>query len=533
MKRKNWICFLLIFLIGLSAFAFTTHSSSASAAPILSAVLSGTTNQYNIPQQATGTTFQVDVRVDNVASVSAGINGISYNLTWNPAILECTAQKDNNKYLPDEQDLGDIAADNTLGLVIIGQVSVDTSNSSASTLKSGVSATFTFQVLSSGSCTIGIEQTGPKIAYLTYPSGSGANLYANVQGTTVMNATYGVAASLLPHGPIANFTPSDGTYFAVGSNVTLNATSSQSGYDGTEACPITDYSWLVEFANGTQFVTATGVTANFIASTLGAFRITLIVTAPAQNPPDNPNFSTTNSSSDIIQVVTNPQATILNVFTNQGGLGSGTNGGTYGPLQQVQIFAHVTNQELSISNQTVVFYVQNPEGDIIVIREGVTNTTGIASVSFRLPNPDLTAPQMSFGNWSIAAYINSEDLTVNATTYFTFSYQSGIQKVTIPASVNTSETLPIQLTINNQYLSQQWTQLSITVSDQAGVPIASSIISTPQQVQNVTVIDTTITIPSWAFPGQATVYFCLLTNAMSSESIPIAPETTATFQILP
>jgi hypothetical protein len=93
------------------------------------------------------------------------------------------------------------------------------------------------------------------------------------------------------------------------------------------------------------------------------------------------------------------------------------------------------------------------------------------------------------------------------------------------------EAVPIQLTINSSYLPLQWSQLSITIFDSAGIPIGSSTFST-SQAQIITVISSDIIIPSTAFPGQATVYICLLTNATNTHSVPLSPETTATFNIL-
>jgi len=518
----------LVILVAMSAFYFMTNLTNAGNNPTISAVLSGTTDVNIIPAQAIGTTFSVDIRVDNIAGVSPGVDAASYNVTWDPTVLSCTAQQDN-KWLPDQFDT-DIPANNTIGLVGIGQVAFDTSNASVCTTTSGVSTTLTFQVLSSGNCTIGIEQSSPIVPLLQSPNGD-VVAGAAVAGVVVQNATYGISASLLPHGPIASFTPTDGSYFQVGTLIALNATSSQPGYDGTQACPITSYAWLVQYFNGTQFTTLSGVTANFTASALGAFNVILIVTAPSSNPPSNPNFSTTNSTTATIQIVTTLQPTTIQVYTDQGGIGGQT--GTYGPLQLVQMYALVKNQNVPVVGQSVVFNVENPNSTLIDVIGNVTDSTGTATASFRLPNLDLTAPQISFGTWTITASINSLSPAVSNSTSFMFSYQSGIENVTVPASISTSETLPIQLTINNQYLSQQWTELSISIFDQAGIPIGSAMISTPQQVQNVMVVDTTIIIPSWAFPGQATIYFCLLTNSTSTQYVPIAPETEATFNILP
>ena len=59
-------------------------SVQASGNPTLSVVKSGTTNVTTIPAGIVGSTFSVDVRVDNIGDVSPGINGLSYSLSYDP-----------------------------------------------------------------------------------------------------------------------------------------------------------------------------------------------------------------------------------------------------------------------------------------------------------------------------------------------------------------------------------------------------------------------------------------------------------------
>jgi hypothetical protein len=198
------------------------------------------------------------------------------------------------------------------------------------------------------------------------------------------------------------------------------------------------------------------------------------------------------------------------------------------------MYALVKNNNISLTNQNVLFTIQNSNKSIIATRQGVTNGSGIATAQFRLPCPDPNSPQTTFGTWYITALVNSSSLSANDSSAFDFSYSSylgGFQKVQMPTSVHRLETLPIQVTVNSSYYPFQWSQLSITVFDQAGIPIGSSTVST-SQTQVLTVISSDITIPSWAFTGQAKVCICLLTNSSNSQAVPLSPETVATFTIL-
>ncbi len=539
MKLRKSICILLLLAIGLSVIFMTLNPTIAGSGtmPILSVVpdgvAGGTSNSTQIPAVVVGSTFTVDVRVDNTGSVKPGISGLTYNLTFDPTVLKLTAFK-----VKQTSFWGSAASDITDPLVqgngsfIENAIIINAGNPGEATTNSGVATTLTFQVLSTGKTNIALKPSDVGIAYMDYPDNAG-NSY-NV-AASIVNAVYGPSPSAPPHGPAASFTPTDGSTFVFNTTVQLNASSSQPGFD-VQTCNITSYAWRLEYLNGTTLTSLTGVTPTFNASALGAFRVILIVTANDTQASPSPSYTSTNSTSAIIDILSSPKSAMLDVFTDTGGIGPGTSSGLYAPLQLVQIYGNLTNSNGSpVTDQDVDFSILNLKNTIILVRQGVTNGSGIASSTFRLPNPDPTAPQYNMGTWSITAAVNISNVIVSDFTNFTFNYQSGIENVNIPATIHTSQTIPIQLTIDNRYLSSQWTQLSITLFDSAGIPIGSANVAAPQQLQNITIVDSAITIPSWAFTGQATAYLCLLTNSTSAsaQNIPLCPETTATFQILP
>ncbi len=540
MKRKPLICLTLVFVIFFSAFLMTTHFIDASSAPILSIVPtgdSGATSTTNIPAQAVGTTFSVDVRVDDYASVNIGgtengISGASYEVTWDPSVLEYVSYTDGS-WLPDQTNAGDLTNKVSSGQLTIGQIAFNTANAmaTADSASGSVSATIKLQVLTTGSTTIALmPQKG--VSYLVAPETvGGLTSGQSVTGVLTANAQYGppTTSSSSVHGPTASFTPIDGSTFKLGSSITLNATSSQPGND-TQTCNITNYAWSIEYLNGTTVTSLTGETTAFNAQIVGTFRIILIVTANDVENPPSPSYISTDSTSAIIDVVSNPQSVTIDVFTDKGGIGEGVSSGAYGPLQLVQTYALVESINTVMPEESVMFTIIDPNGTSFY-RQGVTNATGIAIIqpSFRLPGPNFGSSQTSFGTWTIIASVNILGVTANDTTSFTLNFLNGIENVTIPADIHRNESLPIQLTINNKDLSAESIQLSITLFDQAGIPMANSVIAITQQSQNVTVIDAAITIPAWAFTGQATAYFCLTTN---STNIPLAPEGVATFNIL-
>lgn len=543
MKRKSIICLTLAFLLIFSVLSLSTSLiHAASSAPVLSIVPTGDPGAAAgsttlISAQAVGSTFSVDVRVDNYASVNLGspgavdgISGASYVVTWNPAVLNMTTYIDGS-WLPDQSNPGDLVDQVSQGQLTIGQIAFNLANSfaTADSKAGSVSATITFQVLSTGSTPIALSQQSG-VSYLVAPetAGDGITSGSAVPGTLTANAQYGTPTNSSVFSPTASFTPADGSTFQIGSTITLNAASSTSGND-TQTCPITNYAWSIEYLNGTTFTSLTGENATFTANVLGPFRIILIVIAPDVASPPNPNYISTSSTSAVINVVSSLQSVNVDVYTNEGGVGEGVGGGTYGPLQMVQAYASVTSGNIAMPEERVEFTTLEANGTIYSSTQGVTNQTGIAAISFRLPSPSFGSSQTGFGTWSITGVVDVSGVTVNDTVPFTFSYLSGIENITIPSTISRGETLQIQLTINNQDLSAQWSQLSITIFDNASVPISSSTIAVTQQIQYITVVNAAILIPSWAFTGTATAYFCLLSN---STSLPLAPESLATFNIL-
>jgi hypothetical protein len=426
MKHKSIICLALAFLVVFSVFSVTTRFINATSAPVLSIVptddsgaAAGSTTI--IPAQAVGSTFSVDVRVDNYASVNIGgtengVCGASYIVTWNPAVLKYLSYQDGS-WLPDQNNAGDLTTNAAIGQLLIGQIAFNTANAmaTADSASGSVSATIKFQALSTGSTVIALEPQ-PGVAYLLAPetTADGVTSGHAVPGIQTANAQYG--------------------------------SSSSSG-----------------------------------------------------------------------------QSVNIDVYTSEGASGQ-----TYGPLQLVPTYALITNASVPIPNQSVMFTIRDANGTCYY-RQGDTNENGIATINppFRMP-PDLG--QKSFGTWSITASADVLGETLYTTVNFTFGYVNDIESnVTIPASIYRGETLPIQFTIDNQELSSSLTQVSITLFDNASVPIGSSTLTVTQQTQNITVIDAAIVIPSWAFTGEATAYICLLGN---STSVPLVPESEAHFNIL-
>jgi len=202
-KTKLIPALALAFLVVMPLLLATMPIVKASGnTPVLSVVLSGTTSTTLIPAKSVGSTFSVDVRVDNTSGVSPGINSYSYGLTWNPAVLNVTNVNDafNGSFLNSGanygtvESLGDLPVNNTEGLLIIGDIILNTSDFAACATGSGVLTTVTFEVKAAGESNINLQPSDAGVAYLTYPDSQG-NSHDIVANT--VNAVY---VSLTPSG---------------------------------------------------------------------------------------------------------------------------------------------------------------------------------------------------------------------------------------------------------------------------------------------------------------------------------------------
>jgi len=294
--------------------------------------------------------------------------------------------------------------------------------------------------------------------------------------------------------------------------VAADTSTETSGVLATLTFNITNYGVSPISLSGGYYIATAAIGSPHINVTCNSATVTVLNTAASSTPPPTSNLS---------------NAT-LQVFTNRGGIGA-SNGGTYGPRDLLQIYSSVASQNVSAANQDISFSMQNPNGTTIAIGNALTNQTGIASIQYRLPAPDPNATEITFGTWNITASLNLSQSTLTNTTTFTFNYLSNIENSKMPASIDKGQTLPIELTIDNGLFSAPSSELDITVFDQANVPIGSFTYINTLQLQNFTVIDFTISIPTYAFPGEASMCICLLT----ANGAALAPETITHFQILP
>ena len=181
--NKNLGCIGLLLILGISFLSAALPSALATQTnPIFNIVPSGTSNSTGLTQLPTvgvGSTFSIDIRLDNIDQVTQGINGISYTVTYDPAVLSLTYQGEVKG--PIWSSVSDfvtaiVTKDAVVGSLTEHDVIANLDDLHAAVYSSGVVRTLTFMVLSVGESNIDLQPSDAGVAYLASPDGYGGSV---------------------------------------------------------------------------------------------------------------------------------------------------------------------------------------------------------------------------------------------------------------------------------------------------------------------------------------------------------------------
>jgi hypothetical protein len=455
-----------------------------------------------------GSTFTVQVNIANVQ----GLYGDVFDLSWPSAIVHVTSISEG----PFLKSAGgstlnpatSISNSNPTGSLPsqFNDVLLDSNVASGS----GTLATVTFQVVGFGSGSISLTS-----ARLVSDS-SGTNIPVVTQIPTSIPLNNPTPP---PYGPTAAFTISgnpatvSGNYItipntATSTSIILDASTSTPGFTGSVAAPITAYSWKVngQTVGTTQTVTLTNIAAGDIA-------VDLTVTATGATP-------TTNEITTTYHVL-QAASTGIDLSTQQGGVGAGVPSGPFGPQQQINATANVYSNGAPVAQKDVIFAVYTNNGAQYAYEVARTNSNGIATVSFRLPTPDTQLDSAFGGNWTIVATVDISQQQYTDSAKFMFNYLANVAGVSVaPGTVVRGHGNQIQISasITNITAVSANAIVAFTVVDSNNVPIAATTASFSNSPS------TTLTIPNYAFTGQAKVYVNILSNQPTLSGTPYCPQ---------
>jgi len=340
--------------------------------------------------------------------------------------------------------------------------------------------------------------------------------------------------------PNAEFTPADGSFFDVGTDVPLDGTASTPGIDTLPTvhnCPITEYKWEIDVGNdGTIESTLYGATNSFHCDGPGPVGITLTVTAPDPTPPTAPTYVDHNSEKHVIMQVTPSVGPAIDVYTEKGGIGPG---GVYpfgwsdafGPQEEVTVYAKVTYNVEPVEYKPVGFEMIDKDGTSRDYRVAYTDADGIATTSFRIPWEGSAAEAM-FGDWSIVGTVSISEVIKTDTCYFRFGYIVSIRGIAVTGSpLKKGGTMTIDLDLASISMASKDVILTIVACDECGVPIGLADGAFTVRPEDGVATGYTITIPSWAFVGTGFIYANVFTDYPSAGGVPYCPERSAVFII--
>jgi len=212
---------------------------------------------------------------------------------------------------------------------------------------------------------------------------------------------------------------------------------------------------------------------------------------------------------------------------------------SFGPGENVTIYALVTYNDYPVQNALVSFVVQGPENPIENITQSRvirTNESGVAFINVGLGLQD----EIYFGEWSV---IGKVKIAENIVCQDILSFKVGwiVNIVTIKTidedyveqtEFTTGSRVGIELTLQNIAMTEKKVTITLTVHDELNTPIQfveiENLILHPN---GILVYPYFFMIPKDAVIGEAVVYASAYTDPLSLGGIPYCPEVSKSFFI--
>jgi hypothetical protein len=234
----------------------------------------------------------------------------------------------------------------------------------------------------------------------------------------------------------------------------------------------------------------------------------------------------------------------IDVFTTKkpfDGKGINQSSDAFQPNELVILYANVTYNDYPTANQLVGFRIDNSPNafkNITTVYTSLTNQSGIAQVSFRIPWPDENAEQIIFGEWTVIATADIGGELILDTLTFQVGWIVQVTNITtlnakleFQTRFQQGETVFLNLTVKNIALTNKRATIIINVHDTAKYPIAyvekENLIFQPGE-SNVSAF---FTIPLFATIGVATIAAAPYTDSPGMGGAPYCPALTTEVEI--
>jgi len=181
-------------------------------------------------------------------------------------------------------------------------------------------------------------------------------------------------------------------------NVTVSFDASTSTSDGGY---IVSYEW--NFGDGAN---GTGMFTTKIYTEPGNYTVTLTVT-DSEGEKD--------TASKMVNVIPEPIGAYIDMYNQRGGQGLYEPDGTFNLGETVILTSFLLYENEPVQNKPVGFAVLDPTGEVVLDRSNCTDTYGLASINFTIP--DICSPNI-FGTWIAVATASVSEQVVSDTLTF-------------------------------------------------------------------------------------------------------------------
>lgn len=208
----------------------------------------------------------------------------------------------------------------------------------------------------------------------------------------------------------------------------------------------------------------------------------------------------------------------------------------YAPGENVTVYVEVTYNGAPVNNILVGFEARGPGPTTWAFATDLTNDTGIATMSFTIPVPDLN-PWL-FGHWIVIATARICGVVQNDTLPFNvgwiveivslYTTYDGVAETTF---YQCDQKMDVGVVLKNIASIPKPVYVVVTVYDECGVPIETFTLywaSLPEGAychpESTAVYMAWLEVPCWAFVGKGKVCANVFTDYPRNFGIPYCPE---------
>jgi len=226
---------------------------------------------------------------------------------------------------------------------------------------------------------------------------------------------------------------------------------------------------------------------------------------------------------------------MIDLYTERDGRGPNMPSDAFAPQEEVILYAHVSFDCNPLEGKLVGFEVKDANGTCVTYKSALTNSSGDATASFRIPS------MPAFGIWAVNATVEVLGKTVSDSLTFRVGWIIEVLKVEPvdqygnPKTVyRKGEEMYFKVTMQNIAWASKIVTLTVTVYDECNVPIGQLalqdwIINPATSILSIAGLP----IPPWTLIQIATVYANAYTALPILGGTPYCPEVYATFMVVP